>query len=493
MAKHLVDTDRPDIRSPVVEAMMGDLEVVRDVAKGFSGVYSQSRNYTSVTLGKLGLSRQYLPKHPKETGENYAIRLARPTFFNAFLRTLDGLVGMVFRRNPVLGEDVPKAIREHWENIDNAGTHGDVFLKELFHDAMEAGHAGILVDYPKVANPESVTVAEEKEMGLRPYWVHVRKEDVFGFVTMQVASRTILEEVIVRQRTYERKGRFGQKPVTRFRVYTRRIVQQDGQEPQLSVDYEVWQVGDDGVPFPTEEKGVLGGMTEIPLVVVYGRRTGYMQSRPPLMDLAWLNILHYQTNSDYHHAAHLGNVPMFVTIGAGVEGEVTIGPNTSVNLPEKADAKWVETSGKALGHTRQMLQDIEAQEAVMGLSLLARDTRQAETAEAKRLDKSEKDSALTSAARSLEDGIELALQFHAQFLGVQDGGSVSVNRDFEQQQMSAAEIDAIGRLVQAGDLSPETLWQTLIEKGGVLPDDFDAEVERDRLAQGALAAIGETE
>ena len=491
MAQHLLNEDRPDIRSPIVEAMMGDLEIVRDVAKGFGGVSSQSRNYTSVTLGKLGFGRQYLPRHPKETGDNYYIRLARPTFFNAFLRTLDGLVGMVFRRNPVLGEDVPKQIVEHWENIDNAGTHADVFLKQVFHDAMEAGHAFVLIDYPKVANPETVTVAEEKELGLRPYWVHVRAEDVFSFVTMQVASRTVLEEVVIRQRTYERDGRFGQKLVTRFRVYTREIIRQDGQEPQLGVTYHVWQVGDDGVPFPTEEKGVLGGMTAIPLVPVYGRKAGYFQSRPPLMDLAWLNILHYQTNSDFHHASHLGCVPMLVTIGASVDGEIEIGPNTSIALPEGADAKWVETSGAALGHTRQILQDIEGQQAVMGLSLLARETRQAETAEAKRLDKSEKDSALTSAARSLEDAVELALQFHAQFLGIRDGGSVSVNRDFEQQQMSSAKIDAIGRLVQAGDLSPETLWQTLIEKGGVLPDDFDPEVERDRIAQAQLIAVGD--
>jgi hypothetical protein len=49
---------------------------------------------------------------------HYNYRLARAIFFNAVERTLHGLVGMVFRKEPKLGDDVPEAIRGR-EATDN--------------------------------------------------------------------------------------------------------------------------------------------------------------------------------------------------------------------------------------------------------------------------------------------------------------------------------------------------------------------------------------
>jgi hypothetical protein len=422
---------------------------------------------------------EYLKKHPKESAQSYEIRLSRPVLFNAFRRTVDGLVGMVFRRNPELADDVPAPITEHWGNIDNEGNHGDVFLKNVFSDAMIAGHAAILVDYPRVGG--QVTLAEEKARNLRPYWVHVRLEDIVNFRTTRIDGQRVLEQVTIRTVTNEPDGEFGDEPVTRYTTYRRGNVAEPSQEQRIGVRWSVELVGDDGEPHPTGEVGVVANVTEIPLVPVYGRYTGVFESVPPLKDLADRNILHYQTTSDYFHAQHIACVPMLAIIGAQEDASIEVGPNTALELPKDAKAEWIETSGAALGHTRQMLQDLNGDMAVLGLSLLQGDKRAAETAEAKRLDKSEKDSALTTAARSLEDAVELLLGFHAQHMGLDAGGSVAVNRDFESQQMDPARIDAIARLVQQGDLSQDTLWQ-MLQEGEVLPDDFDPDVERERLA-----------
>ena len=75
---------------------------------------------------------KWLPLEPAEDQRDYAIRLRRAIFFNAFERTLHGLVGLVFRKDPELADDNPDRIKELWENIDNAGTHGAVFAKEAF-------------------------------------------------------------------------------------------------------------------------------------------------------------------------------------------------------------------------------------------------------------------------------------------------------------------------------------------------------------------------
>ncbi len=464
--------DRPDTRSPASEAMQAELTKVRDVAGGYSTIRDKSTTY--------------LPKHPGEQQVDYNIRLNRPTFFNAFSRSVDGLTGMVFRRNPELSDDVPETIQEHWENIDNRGTHGDVFLKEVFADALEAGHAGILVDFPVVENAEGLTIAEEKARRLRPYWVHILKEDIFSFPSVVVDGQTILAQVVIRERTFEKVGEFGEEKVVRYRVFTRGSVTIDG-KVETGVTFQLWKVGEDDIPHLESPARMIRNVAEIPLIIVYGHKTGFFTSKPPLIDLATINILHYVTNSDYHHNLHMSSVPTLVIRGAGDDFKITIGPNSAVTVPEGADVKYIETSGAALGASRVALEDIKGELAVLGLSMLSAEKRAAETAEAKRMDKSEKDSALATAARSLQDAAENALLLHAQYLdpSAETSGSLTINRDFEQQQLTPQAIDVIGRLVQSGDLSQETLWQ-MLQEGEILPDDFDPEVERDRLDNAGL-------
>src|SRR4029450_10253238 len=107
-----------------------------------------------------GKGAAYLPKEPAEQPDPYNYRLNRPIFFNAVDLTLARLVRMVFVNDPKLSDNVPEQIRGReaegegaavegeWENIDNAGTPGTVFCKEVFMNAVRDGHAAILVDMP---------------------------------------------------------------------------------------------------------------------------------------------------------------------------------------------------------------------------------------------------------------------------------------------------------------------------------------------------------
>src|SRR5215470_9370237 len=73
-------------------------------------------------------SASYLPPEPAEDTGHYRYRKSRAIFFNAVDRTINGLVGMVFRKEPKLGDDVPEVVRGreasenqsktegHWEN-----------------------------------------------------------------------------------------------------------------------------------------------------------------------------------------------------------------------------------------------------------------------------------------------------------------------------------------------------------------------------------------
>ncbi len=465
MAKDL-EADRVDTISKVAQKMGEDLTVVRDIEMGYSRVKEQKT--------------KYLPSHPSEEPENYSIRLNRPSFFNAFARTTGGLTGMVFRRNPVLQDDVRDEVVDHWENIDSAGKHGDVFAKEVFHDAMVAGHAGILVDFP-TATP-GLTRGEELDAGLRPFWRHIHKENIISWRTAVVRGRLVLTQLVLFEPTMVPLGAYGEEEVNRYRVL--RLTDK-------GVMWNLFQAKNKQSDVSTIDGGQMVGVQEIPFVPVYANHAGFLQSKPPLMDLAWLVIAHYQTNSDMLHAAHIANTPVPVFIGVEVEEKVVFGPNTVINIENpEGDAKWLETEGGAINTTKAILADMRAEMSVLGLGILERRPMTAETATAKRIDRSEKDSQLSAAARSLEDGIERALGFHAQFMGVADengdGGSVQLNRDYQELSLTPEQIRVYSDVVKERQLSPETLWAILTE-GNALPSNFDAKAELARIASMELA------
>jgi hypothetical protein len=110
----------------------------------------------------------------------------------------------------------------------------------------------------------------------------------------------------------------------------------------------------------------------------------------------------------------------------------------------------------------------------------------AETAEAKRLDRSQGDSTMMVIAQNVQDLIDNCLQFHAQFIGnATAAGSSYVNRDFLGARLEPQDIQALLSLYTAGTISQETLLRELAE-GDVLGDNFDVDEELEATSNGGL-------
>lgn len=462
--------NQPDARGLAHQRQAEAVEICRDVYGG--------------TLRMRSKRQRYLPQFPGEENDAYDARLKSSVLYNAFARTVSGLVGMVFRKDPTFGDDVPKEIEAHLENVDLCGRHGAVFARDVFEDAVTDGHAHIFVDMQQVEPGQAPTLADERQLGLRPYWVALKKQDILRFRTVNVNGRPVITELAYRERTAEPDGTYGEREVERVRIYRRGV----GEDGKPAVTFEIWANrradGAASDSWVRDSEGTMRGISRIPLATDYTRRVGFLESAPPLLDLAIENVLHYQTRSDRCNNLHIAATPIPVIIGAeSDEGKVQIvASNRAIELPLHGDAKYLEPTGAALAHSRDELKDIEARMAALGLAMLERDTRAAETAEAKRIDKSASDSQLSAAARGLQDALEEALGLHAEWLGLgQDaGGSVSVNRDFEKQQLSPQMLTALSSAVGAGQLRLETMWDVLV-RGDVLPESFDPETERDGL------------
>ena len=472
--------NRPDTLSPQAKKQTHALTIVRDIWGGTETVRAARQSY--------------LPQAAGEEPGDYSSRLHKSIFFNAFRRTVEGLAGLVFRKDPVLGDDVPTLIHDHWENIDMAGTHGDVFVRERLEDTLTAGHGAILVEFPRTDGDQ--TAAEEMS-DVRPYWVPILKDNILSWRTENVKGRTVLMQVVIRERGFSPIGKFGSEERTQYRVIFLNSL--DG------VPVVGWQLLEinDKKEVVAIDKGTYANQVEIPLaeLITSGRKSMF-ESDPPLLDLAYLNIAHYQTWSDLMVSMHATNVPIFVTMGLEQIGDdddtgqatpLVLGTNTYLNIPNP-DGKAEYVSHNGVGHDSSlaMLADLKSDMGTLGLAMLAPQKRTAETAEAKRLDKATADSALSVTARGLQDGIEQALKYHGLYLpGSPEGGSIEINRDFEGLLMDASVMTAFATLVNAG--FPARIVLEALQQGGRIRPDEDLEALEMEMMAGNAAKEAQAE
>jgi hypothetical protein len=233
----------------------------------------------------------------------------------------------------------------------------------------------------------------------------------------------------------------------------------------------------------------LTGISRIPIVISYANRIGYLDSSPPLLDLAHENIRHYQIRSDRDNSLHIAGTPVPVFIGVdNPDRQIGLGADLAVKLPTGGDAKYLEPTGAALNSSRDELNEIEKRMANLGLAMLQSEIRGAETAEAKRIDKSEGDATLSTAARNHENAIAEALELHVEWMDIAESGRVEINKDFESGTMDVTLINALSSMVERNQLSLDTMWD-ILEQGEILPDTFDPEDEKAKLADAIVALM----
>jgi hypothetical protein len=418
------------------------------------------------TAAMRGVGKTYLPKEAAESEEAYKARLMRTVLFNAFAKTVNDMAGRVFAKEIVFGEDVPEAIEEWSENIDLTGRHLNVFASDILKDAMQTGLAHILVDSP--ANEGAVTRADQG----RPYFVHLRAEDVIGWTHVLTDNGLALETLRFYE-TVEEKNGIHVSRVTQIRVL-------------LPNAYQIWRENE-----KKEWALVIEGsrdLAEIPLATVYLARTGFMTAKPPLQDLADLNITHWQSSSDQRNILHVARVPILFGAGFPEDASLVIGSSSLTRASDPASKlSYVEHSGAAIGSGRDDLKDIEFQMQAMGLQLLVSEPGQSATGEVR--DDIKENSRLAMWADALKDGIEQALMWMAKIGGLgEDGGEIIVNKDFGIQARGAVDVQSILAAVAAGIISKETAIREFLRRG-ILSDNIDPTEELEAAADDALAAI----
>ena len=171
--------------------------------------------------------------------------------------------------------------------------------------------------------------------------------------------------------------------------------------------------------------------------------------------------------------------------------EVSAGPGEAIAFPADGRAEYIEPGGKSYDAQFKRLEQIAQQINELGLAAVLGQKLSAETAEAKKIDRSQGDSAMMVVAQQMQDLIDNSLSLHAEYMQERNPGSCLVNRDFLASRLEPQEIQALLQLYNAGSITQKTLLDQLAE-GEVLGDEFDVEEELEATQTGGLIEMQQT-
>jgi hypothetical protein len=406
--------------------------------------------------------RRYLPQEPRELDESYDNRLARSVCPPFYLRLERMLAGMLTRK-PVRLNDTADPIREHLFDVDLQGNDLNVWTYETTRKMVRYGHVGVLVDAPTTGQSG------------RPYWVTYTPRDILGFRTEMIEGEVKLTQLRLQEKVSIPDGLYGEKIIDQIRLLTRG-------------GFEIHQKGKNNL-FTKVDEGTTS-LNEIPFSIAYANRLNLLESRPPMSDIAELNLKAYQIQSDLDNQLHISAVPMLAFYGFPQSSEeVTAGPGEAIAFPAEGRAEYIEPAGRSYDAQFKRLDVLSSQINELGLSAVLGQKLSAETAEAKRINRSQGDSTMMVVAQQMQDMIDNCLSFHGQYINA-EAGSCFVNRDFLSQRLEPQEIQALLQLYTSGSITQETLLKQLHE-GEVLGDEFDVEEEIESTQNGGLIEMAQ--
>lgn len=420
--------------------------------------------------------RTFLPQWPKEDPIAYQDRLMLSTLLPAFSETVKNMTGRVFAEPIVVGDDVPNEIAGYLQNIDNQGNNLQVWAQTVFSAGLSHGLVFALADYPQTV--DMVSRADEIAAGVRPYAVMIKPEQVLGWKHVMVNGSPVLTQFRYMESVEvdDPENEYDVKCIKQIRVLLPGgwILYRES----AKADAEGWEVFDSGTT----------SLGYIPLAVLYTNRTGFMTACPPLLELAHLNVKHWQSQSDQDNILHVARVPLLMVKGVeppGTEGmpgsEITVGTSSATYLPSDGDMKFVEHTGSAIGAGAEALDALVEEMRMAGAKLLQKEKQATKTATQASEEAAQETSQLETMAGQLEDFLDQLLQMFADWTGQTEGGHVQVRGNFDADFMVEQTLPALLNMAAQGRLSDETLFNEY-QRRGVFSPDNTWEAEKQRIA-----------
>lgn len=411
----------------------------------------------------------YLVKFDQESEEAFKLRQKNATFLPFFRQSVKQMTGRVFAEPIKLRDDVPPAVAELMQDVDGQGNNLQVFARRWFMMLLRYGVAHVIVDHPPRPDGVRNTQADYRAARLRPYARIVSPTAVPGWRTIDAGGLPVLDQFRVTETINEPDGEFGVRAVEQIRVIGRQ-----GWRVYRNISGK-WTESSSGL---SEANG--RPLNRVPVVTITADPEDPMKSEPPLIDVAYLNIKHFNGRSDQDGAVRFARIRLGAIIGGETDKEITLASNSLLQLPEGGNIIIAQGSAESVTVGAEDLDSILQEARQAGAALLRKDIAATRTATQAKEEAAQEISPLEAMALGLQDGIDQMMQLFAEWLGLPNGGHSEVRGNFEEEVPADVALPNLIQLMNGGVLSKETLFHE-VQRRGVVADDITWDDEKERI------------
>ena len=457
-------SDSPFTRTRAVMDMVKGWEIMKAVTNGTEYLRDNSE--------------AFLPLEPREDYEAYLSRVNRAVFSPYTQRLIRAATGLIMRKPITLIGD------SYWtdifaKDVDGCGSDLDEYARRVLICSLTYGQSHILVDYP--APTGALTLAEERAQNRRPYWIEIDPTNIYGWRLDREVNYGSIIQVRIAEKAVVPSGEFGEQVFDQVRVIEPgkyRIYRKVSPKKDLiNLEDNNYSGNFDG---PENEKdyelvdsGVFS-LGEVPLVSVYSGKTDTLASKPPLLDIAYLNLAHFQRQADLIHSLHVASQPMLVLEGWDDQTkDMSISVNYAMATQPGNKVYYVEPASSAFEAQTNEIQELQLQMATLGISTLSQQKFVAESADARRLDRVDTNSMLSMVSLELEQKLQKVFNLSADYLGIEPPEG-KISRDFDIERLIGQDITALTSLFDQKVIDREEFRDILVQ-GEVLPTANETE------------------
>nr|DAK13576.1 MAG TPA: portal [Caudoviricetes sp.] len=443
-----------------------------------------SKNLTKWQLMRDALAgevakEKYVPKLSDQEEDEYSAYVGRAEFYNATARTQVALTGLLFAKPPKV--ELPEALKTIGENISLDDDTLEALAKNIANECLSVGRCGVLVDLPSVEKAD-YSKLEAERLNLRAYATLYKAENIINWKTTKINGSNVTSLVVLAE-TYAEptQDEFVDKIKTRYRVldlhegYYRQRVFSETKAGNFEAVSEIY-------PSANGQK-----LEYLPFTFFNVNDLKTSVEKPPLLDLAKINISHFRSEVDLEHGTHFTALPTpYVTGYQGESSEKLKIGSTAVWVINDPSAKvgFLEFSGAGLSTLENRIAVKEKRMSILGARLLLDEKKTAEATETLQMRKSGENAVLTSVASTISEGIVSFLKDIAFFENIVGENLIyEINTDYNLTMIEPQLLAQIIAGIQSRDIPNEVLYDALL-KGELMPktiqsyEDYQAKLEQ---------------
>lgn len=428
----------------------------------------------------------YLPipgdRNQPDMQTRYSAYVTRAVFYNVAGRTLEGLVGRVFTRDPVL--EVPTSLQPVIDDANGESVSFDTLTQDGVAKVLAFGGAGMHIDYPNI---EGGATRLDLIKGLVRPTIHLHdRRNVINWRKMRRGGKDILTLVVIRDEYTVEDDGFASKQEIQYKVL--RLV-------NGVYTMEIWRkpagttAGFQLAEGPYTPRNSAGNTyDEIPFRFIGPRKSGSEIEKPPLYDICSLNMAHYRNSADYEESCFVTGQPTVWAAGLTQQwvkdvlgGQVLVGARGILPLPEGGSAGMLQSEPNTMPF--EAMQHKERQMTALGAKLIEQKQVQ-RTATETSADEESESSVLSSTARNVSNAFLWGLQWCGYFVGVDESSiKFQLNTDFDLAKLTTEERMQLVKEWQAEAITFGEMRSGLLKAGiaTLTEEEALAAIEKDRV------------